>query len=167
MTNIITTNRLSLRLFDENDIDYIAPILAEIEVMRYSKTGVMNKREVLEKINYWNELYNKYTFAPFAIIFENKIIGYAGIDIRYIEGEEKAQITYRLSKQYWNMGFATEVTEAIKKYAFKELELDEVVAIIDENNKASINVAKKLGMRLLQTTKYNEQDLHIYGMRNE
>ena len=44
-------------------------------------------------------------------------------------------------------GYACEACLAILDFAFNQLELDEVYAVIDEKNEASLGLAGKLGFR--------------------
>lgn len=167
MKKILQTKRLYLREFETGDIDAIAPILACEDVMRYSKTGVMTRREAEDKIAEWRQMYHDHGFAPWALIYQDKIIGYAGLDIRVVEDEEKVQVTYRLAKEYWGTGFATEIAAAVKEYAFNRLKLPDIIAIIDYANTASVNVAKKLGMYHATTIQHEGRNLHVYGAKND
>ena len=46
-------------------------------------------------------------------------------------------------------GYATEISRAVVDYAFNEIELPRLVAIVDAPNLASIRVMEKLGMHHL------------------
>ena len=47
----------------------------------------------------------------------------------------------------WGYGYATEAARAVRDYAFSELNLNRLVALIEPVNQRSIRVAEKLGMR--------------------
>ena len=48
-------------------------------------------------------------------------------------------------------GYATEAARPLLAHAFETLRLPEIIADIDERNRASIRVAEKLGMRVVAT----------------
>ncbi|MBO9667818.1 MAG: GNAT family N-acetyltransferase [Bdellovibrio sp.] len=60
---------------------------------------------------------------------------------------QNAYLGYRVFNIYWNNGYATEACEAALKIAFKDLKLHRVEAGVSPANKASIKVAKNLGLR--------------------
>lgn len=67
-----------------------------------------------------------------------------------IEGQTEVEVGYFLLSAYWGQGYATEAASLVVAYAFFELQLESVVAVIDPGNDASISVARRLGMQLEQ-----------------
>jgi RimJ/RimL family protein N-acetyltransferase len=57
------------------------------------------------------------------------------------------EIGWRLRRTEWRQGFATEAATPILRHAFIALGLPEVIAEIDPDNRGSIRVAEKLGLR--------------------
>lgn len=86
------------------------------------------------------------------IIFEighkkdDKPIGYTGLtQIRWFD--RSAFIFYIIGEpEYWGKGIATEAGTLVVNYGFTELNLNKISARVFEPNKASINVAKKIGL---------------------
>lgn len=58
------------------------------------------------------------------------------------------EIGWRLRPEAWGRGIATEAAAPLMHHAFRTLALPEVVADIDDANRASARVAVKIGMRL-------------------
>jgi RimJ/RimL family protein N-acetyltransferase len=56
------------------------------------------------------------------------------------------EIGWRLRPQVWGQGYATEAALPLVRHGFETLELDEIIAEVDEHNLASRRVAAKLGM---------------------
>ncbi len=52
-----------------------------------------------------------------------------------------------VGKKHWRKGIASEATELIKKYAFEEMNLRKLYALVFEPNVASIRVLEKTGFR--------------------
>lgn len=159
---IIHTQRCSLRLFTKEDAGLLVPILGCPKVMQYSMTGEMDLPAIHATIEEWLTLYKNARFCPFAIICDNQLIGYAGLDIREVEGNERVQITFRLAENSWRRGLATELAHAIKTYAFDTLGLSELIAITDPENLASIRTLTKINMIFDKVITYDELELHLY-----
>jgi len=60
------------------------------------------------------------------------------------------EIGWRLAKEYWHQGYATEGAHAILDYAFNNLNLDKVVSFTAKSNTPSEAVMKKIGMVKIQ-----------------
>ncbi len=61
--------------------------------------------------------------------------------------EEVLEIGYLFKKKYWHYGYATEAANFCKNYAFQYFKVKEVCSMIRDNNKASIRVALRNGMK--------------------
>lgn len=161
---ILTTPRCILRILTQNDAEALIPILGSDKVMQYSMTGAMDLSTIRTTIDDWISLNNTYGFCPWAVIHNDKLIGYAGLDVRKIDETDKVQITFRLAENYWNQGFATEISESILDYAINKIKLPEVVAIIDPDNMASVRTLNKIGLRFKKKIIYSGLSLHLYNI---
>jgi len=164
MNNIIETERLYLRCFDEKDIGALFPILSDKEVMRYSMTGPMSLAQVDHYVKNCIKSHTDNGFSPYALICQNTLIGYAGLDKRLVDNVEKVQLTFRLGCLHWGKGMATEIGKAILQYSFGALGLKEIIAIVDPDNHASIKLIEKLGMRFDKAVLYEGLALHVYSI---
>ena len=52
-----------------------------------------------------------------------------------------------LGHRYWDRGYATEVELTLTDAAFQQLRAERVISTVDVNNRASIRVLEKIGMR--------------------
>ena len=57
------------------------------------------------------------------------------------------EIGWRLDKQYWGKGYATEAAKVVLSYGLNELNLKEIFSFTAKGNLPSINVMRKIGMR--------------------
>lgn len=69
------------------------------------------------------------------------------------------EIGWRLGKAYWHQGLAEEAAKACLEYAFKVLELNEVVSFTSILNNPSENLMKRLGM--VKTGEFNHPSLSL------
>ncbi|HEY0733718.1 MAG TPA: GNAT family N-acetyltransferase [Herpetosiphonaceae bacterium] len=59
----------------------------------------------------------------------------------------QAEIGYSLAREHWGQGLATEALNAILEYSFRTLDLHRIIAITDCENRSSIALLERLGMR--------------------
>lgn len=59
----------------------------------------------------------------------------------------EVEIGWHLAKPFWGKGYATEAGRAALDYAFRELGLREIIAVVFSENVASRRVAEKLGLQ--------------------
>jgi RimJ/RimL family protein N-acetyltransferase len=73
-----------------------------------------------------------------------RVIG--ACDLSLIE-RNVVDLGYMLGLPDWGKGYATEIALALIDAAFSELRVDRVISTVDVNNRASIHVLEKVGMR--------------------
>ncbi len=72
------------------------------------------------------------------------MIGFCGFD--HLWGGAEIEIGYWLAPEYWGKGLATEAAQAVMQYGKERLGLQQIVAVAQPANRASIRVMEKLGM---------------------
>jgi RimJ/RimL family protein N-acetyltransferase len=77
------------------------------------------------------------------------------------------KVGYTIDPAYQRSGYATEAIGALVAYAFATLGADVVRAYASADNVASIRVAEKVGMRLMERFEYREGDEVWFGVRYE
>jgi len=163
----LESERLIVREFKEEDIDELALILGDPEVMKYSLKGPLSKEETLDYLRQrMLKSYEEHGYGLWALVSKetNRVIGLAGPINQIIDGEEYVEIGYRITRSEWGKGFATEAVECIRDFAFTHLHLDKVIAIIDPSNTQSIRVAEKAGYKLQKTTTFHGFHVGIYEL---
>ena len=73
-------------------------------------------------------------------------VGECGICVQEVAGEKEFEISYRLRRDCWGIGLATEAARACRDYGFKQAGLRRLISIIESENVASIRVAEKMGV---------------------
>ncbi|GLI57942.1 acetyltransferase [Propionigenium maris DSM 9537] len=143
----LESERLILRKLRREDIDEVAPILGDIEVM-YAWEKAFSREETAEWIEKNLEKYERDGYS-YLIAHEKsggECIGLIGPLVERVEGTEYPGIAYIIKKEYWKKGYAAEGAGACMTYLFNEGGAEEVVAQIKHDNEGSIGVARKLGM---------------------
>ena len=150
---VIETARLRLRMFRPDDLDALAALFADPDVLRYVGDGKPADRETAEKaitsiIDHWQ----RHGFGRWAV--EDKetreFLGYGGLRSLL----DTPEAVYHFAKAHWGKGFATELAYASLKYGFEDHGFERIVAIAKPANAASIHVMEKLGMRFEMSTSY-------------
>jgi ribosomal-protein-alanine N-acetyltransferase len=148
----LETERLIVRPFSLDDTATLHEIVSQDEVMEYLPEDVMTIEEVGRVISWLNECYDKNTpecILKFTLAViskgDQKLIGWCGLGPLEFSPEE-VEIFYGLSKDQWGKGIATEAATTVLRYGFETLKLDQIVAVTDPRNAASVKVIQKLGM---------------------
>jgi RimJ/RimL family protein N-acetyltransferase len=160
MKTLIETDRLFLRELTEADHEYLCAILQDTAVM-YAYEHAFSDEEVTAWFNKQIERYAKDGFGLWGVIHKesNAFLGQCGLTVQTIDDKEYLEIGYLFKKEHWHNGYAAEAALGCKKYVFEQLKAEKVFSIIRENNTASQNVAKRIGME-----KTGEVVKHYYNM---
>ncbi|WP_193226531.1 GNAT family N-acetyltransferase [Pseudoalteromonas distincta] len=79
---------------------------------------------------------------------QHKFIGFVGLHIptKKMPFLPCVEVGWRLSRNHWGKGYATEGAKEALRFAFDSLNLDEVVSFTTKANSRSRAVMKKIGM---------------------
>jgi RimJ/RimL family protein N-acetyltransferase len=160
----LETERLWLRPFRQADLDAYAEICADPEVMRYLGHGKTQTRaEAWRAIAFFLGHWYLRGYGLWAV--EDKATGslLGRIGLYNPEGWPGIEVGWMLARSCWGRGLATEGGRAAMRYAFEELKVPHLLSVIHPDNRASIRVAEKLGLRFERTMQILEFDVVIYG----
>lgn len=144
--SILETENCYVRESCEEDVEAFYTIYKEPEVTRYTEglyEHAVSERAYMRE--YIEKVYAYFEFGVWTVILKEsgEIIGRAGISVR--EGFDMPELGYVLGLPWQGKGLAKEVCEGILKYAKEELEITQLQVLIQEENEASIGLAKRLG----------------------
>jgi RimJ/RimL family protein N-acetyltransferase len=151
-TDALVTERLVLRRPRDADLESLALLCADPEVMRYIGTGRPLDRGTAERSfaiiqAHWGRHGSGLRSAISRD--DGEYLGFVGLAVvpgRSIAGGE-TEIGWRLRRAAWGRGYATEGAVAVRDQALGELGIGSLVSLIQPGNEASARVAEKLGMR--------------------
>lgn len=156
---IAVTQRLLLRHFHVADLDDMAALFADPEVMRFGR-GPQTRDWTQQWLRGCLEDYHqKWGFGLWAVVHQpdRRLIGFCGLTrFEDVDGRPEIEVGYRLLPAYWNRGLATEAAGAVRDYAFDHLGLRRLIALIEPANVRSVHVAEKIGLR-------PEKDITYFG----
>ena len=157
---MIETERLTMRPFNEDDLDIIMSLYSNEEIMRYMPNDVMNVEKAqkhLNKVIYDWDQKPQVNFEMAVILkYDQKKIGRSRIHLDY--ETDTAMIGWLLLKKEWGKGYATEMTRALIDYSFDVLNVHRVCALCHPKNIGSWRALEKCNMRreayFIQNCKY-------------
>ena len=82
-----------------------------------------------------------------AIIFKGKPVGAITLDQGKNRAQKKAELGYVLAKKCWGQGITTEAVKLALEKGFDDLSIVRIEAFVDPQNKGSVRVLEKSGMK--------------------
>ena len=153
----LKSTRLGFRNWKTSDIPKMFTINADPEVMAFFPS----LPTIQETENFVKRMQIQFTqkgYCYFAVdcLDEQNFIGFIGFigisDQNYpADFTPCIDIGWRLAKETWNKGFATEGAKRCLEFAFTELGLEKINAIAPQINVKSEQVMKKIGMNKVKT----------------
>lgn len=146
MTRPPETERLIFRDWDAADSQPFHALCADPSVMQFVGDGEPWSLERTEHfIARAREMSQTLGFCQWPMIHKPRsaVIGFCG----FVPTSDGAEIGWRLAKEYWGRGLATEAARAVLKHGFETLGFQRIVATVQSPNRASIRVIEKLGMQ--------------------
>jgi RimJ/RimL family protein N-acetyltransferase len=147
---IFKSERLGFRDWLESDIDKLASINIDTQVMKFFP-GTQSMGITRQFVKRMQDLLRERGFCYFAVeeLNTKEFIGFIGLSIQRFEADFTpcVDIGWRLDARQWYKGFATEGAKRCITYAFKDLKLKSINAIAPKINVPSINVMQKIGMK--------------------
>ena len=152
--SIFETKKIILRPCDINDLGVFIEIFSNPDQMKYfHNCNPMTEEEIKSHLDSFIKHYQSYGWGPGVIILKEnfKSIGCGGITYyNWIPESREGYLYYILKKQYWNKGLASEFTIGAINFMFHELKIKRVFSTVIPENKASIRVLEKSGMKFKQ-----------------
>ena len=150
MQIIFETPRLILGQFTEDDASLILELNSDPEIVKYVHEPVLTSEEEAKKIivdiilpQYKNNLGRWATYTK----SNNEFIGWCGL--KYRPELDEIDLGYRLKKNAWGKGYATEAAKHTLDHGFNNLDLNLITGRAHIENIASIKVLEKIGMQFI------------------
>jgi RimJ/RimL family protein N-acetyltransferase len=167
MAYILETQRLKLREFSLDDVNFIVELVntpgwikfigdrgirTEEQAAIYLETGPMKS-------------YHEHGYGLWLVERKDskEKIGMCGIIKR--ESFESPDIGFAFLPAYMRKGYAREIAQATLNYALNDLELPKLLGISKSDNERSIKVSEVIGLKFVQTFHFpdNKEQLFLYS----
>lgn len=145
----LRTERLLLRPWRSEDLDAFAALNADPEVMRCFPAP-LTREESDDLVDRIEAHFAEHGFGFWAVevLGGASFVGFTGLAVAPFEAPftPAVEIGWRLAREHWGRGYATEAAHAALTFGFGELGLQEIVAFAVQDNSRSRAVMERLGM---------------------
>ena len=142
---MIRTERLLLRAWRDEDREPFAALNADPVVMEhFPATMSREASDAFVDFNMTTIAARGWGLWAVEVVATGEFIGFVGLnEPDFMPGVE---VGWRLKRDAWGHGYATEAGAAAIRYGFDELGLDEIVSFTSTTNLRSQRVMERLGM---------------------
>jgi RimJ/RimL family protein N-acetyltransferase len=172
---VLTTARLRLEPFTDAHVAGLNAVNADPEVMRYisgQPETLEETRAVVERVKRrWATI--GYAWWAFVEADGGEIVGSGCVqNLRRERTPEPdlacpLELGWRLRRDRWGRGLASEAARAMAAFAFDTLRAEELYAVCDPENAASAQVMQRLGMQPLGLQHWYGKDVTTYRIAAE
>jgi len=172
----LETERLILRRITEADAQLLLDLDSDPEVRRFVDTGPPADLDTIRAVHLPRvmDYYARFDGLGLWAAVEKTSGAFVGwFHLRPFKNDPEAlELGFRLKREVWGMGYATEVSRALIAKGFEEFDAPRIVGTALAANRASRRVLEKVGMRHIGDfveEKFTGADKSavIYGLERE
>jgi RimJ/RimL family protein N-acetyltransferase len=145
----LRTERLLLRPWRDGDLEPFARMNADPSVMVHFP-ALLERKESHALVARFRKQFDDHGWGRWAVEvpYVAPFIGFIGLSRPSFDAHFTpcVEVSWRLGREHWGHGYATEGARAALRFAFEELALAEVVSFTVAKNAASRRVMDRLGM---------------------
>lgn len=146
----LDTLRLRLRQWRESDREPFAALNADPAVMEFFPSP-QSKAASDASIDAWQSRFAAQGWSNWALELRSsgEFIGFTGLSVprRVLPFSPCVEVGWRLARDHWGRGYATEAARAALKAGFEQIGLPEIVSFTAIGNLRSRAVMERIGMR--------------------
>ena len=164
MSAVLRTARLDLREMNDDDLDDMAALLGDAEVMRYYPRP-RTRDEAKAWIDWNRGLYAERGHGLWYVALREtgEFVGDCGLVPQEVDGRWEIEVGYHVVPRHWRKGFAAEAAAACRDHARDVLGVDRLIALINPDNAPSQAVARRIGLRHEKDTEKWDQRLAVFS----
>lgn len=167
MSYLLETARLRLRPLVPGDLDFLAGMLGDAEVMRYYP-AVLDRDGARGWLDRQLQRYATDGFALWLVEERDsgRPVGQVGPLRQLLRGDvlPSVEVGYLLHRSAWGKGYASEAARAARDWVFARLGMPRVISLIRPENLASRRVAQRNGYRVLREVTHAGLLHDVWGM---
>jgi len=157
----LKTKTFSFRPVLEKDIKVLhKKIFSDKDVMRYTffeKIFSFNETKKFIKAHFSKDDDNPLGLVGVYLNDSNMLIGFAGILEFEYKNAKEYEFGFVLAKDFWGKGYATKIGKAQIDFAFNDMGLERIFALVNKDNLASKKVIAKLGLKYIGDIKVKDR----------
>lgn len=147
---LFTSKRLGFRKWESRDLEPFSKMNGDPEVMEFflRTWTVADTKSFMQRMN---DHFDRHGFTFYAVdkLENRELVGMIGFKITGFKARFTpcVEIGWRIKKEEWNKGYATEGAKRCLSYGFEELNFSEVYSFTSLTNLKSERIMQKIGMR--------------------
>ena len=161
---ILETDRCVVRELSLGDLDNLFELYAGDGIDAYTEPLYPYEEEKEFQRAYIENMYRYFGYGMW-LVFEKEsgeLIGRAGLEHREYNEVVELELGYLIGKKYQGKGYATEVCKAIIEYAKENAGFERINTLIQDENKVSIALSKKLGFEQKESYEMDGKIMHRF-----
>jgi RimJ/RimL family protein N-acetyltransferase len=168
LTSVLETERLALREMEPSDLDFVASMLADPEVMRFYPK-CYTREEAADWLERQRARYRDDGHGLWLVELKQtgEPVGQVGLTRQRVDGVDEDEVGYLIASRHWRRGYAFEAARATRDHAFLALGRRRVISLIRPVNVPSQAVARKLGMSVEKSACCWELEHLVYATSRE
>jgi RimJ/RimL family protein N-acetyltransferase len=143
----LRTPRLLLRLWRDDDLDALAEMNADPEIVEFLPS-TLTRAESAAMLARLRAHFDEHGFGLWAIEAAGDVVGFTGLSVPPFTAHFTpcVEVGWRLARGVWGRGYATEAARAAMDDGFARVGLAEIVSFTVPDNVRSRRVMERLGM---------------------
>jgi len=151
MTNtfpVLTSDRLRLRQFNENDLDNVFKGLSHPDVIPYYGISFKTKEATKEQMTWFADLEKNKKGLWWAVCSkeDNTFLGAGGLN-DWSHEHKKAEIGFWLLPKFWGKGYMKEAMPVIVNHAFNQMGIHRIEGFVESENSNCKRAMSKLNFQ--------------------
>jgi [ribosomal protein S5]-alanine N-acetyltransferase len=146
MSSMLRGSRIILRPISEADFDLMDRMNQDFETMRFVGGTETSQNQLKEIVRTLQDRFKSQGWGWMGIeTHQGEKLGF--VFLRRCPRLAEIELGYRLCRDYWGKGYATESAQLLLLHGFKELRFNPIVAAVDPLNTASERILQRIGMQ--------------------
>jgi ribosomal-protein-alanine N-acetyltransferase len=145
----VRTDRLLLRRWRSDDLDPYAALNADPEVREHFPE-TLTREQSLDELTRFDARFDERGYSLWAVEVPgaSQFIGFVGLNLTTWDAPftPAVEVGWRLAREHWGQGYASEGARAALRYGFDVIGLDEIVSFTTPGNVRSWRVMERIGM---------------------
>lgn len=160
--NILETRRCLIRETTPEDVEDFFRIYSDPAITEFMEGLYPDQKQEKEYIReYIKRIYTFYEFGVWTVVEKSSgtVIGRAGFSYR--EGYDEPELGFIIGVPWQRKGYGEEVCRGILDYGTGKLGFQEINALAETRNEASLKLCDKLGFQAVQELYIGERDYFL------
>jgi RimJ/RimL family protein N-acetyltransferase len=162
----LETERLWLCPWALADLEESRSIFTDPQVMRYINGGApRSDDQICDFITRQQTHLRSRGFCLWKLLRkpQTRLVGFCGLQPLELDGASEVEIGWRLAKDQWGRGFATEAARVALQHAVAHARLLRLIAVAMPENRPSLHIMEKLGMTYERDGSKNGFKIVVYA----